>query len=167
MTSTERTDILVVGSGFGGAIAAYHLAAGGARVVVLERGPWLSTEEFEHDFKLGSSSTRIFEFVAGDGMSVLSGNCVGGAASSISPRRPARRGSFSSAGEHRPPDVAAAITRETLDPWYDRVNEALPISLQSWNEVTYAGRPVGRAVTTRGGPATRCRSPSTPRLHEL
>ena len=71
MTTTERTDIVVIGSGFGGAIAAYHLAAGGAKVVVLERGPWLSSEEFEHDFILGSSSTRIFEFVAGRGMSVL------------------------------------------------------------------------------------------------
>ena len=140
MTSTERTDILVVGSGFGGAIAAYHLAAGGARVVVLERGPWLSTEEFEHDFKLGSSSTRIFEFVAGDGMSVLSGNCVGGGSVvyfATMPRAPRfifeRRGSI---GHRMWP---AAITRETLDPWYDRVTEALPISLQSWNEVTYPG----------------------------
>src|SRR5580692_10386467 len=78
MTSSERTDILVIGSGFGGAIAAYHLAAGGARVVVLERGPWLSSDEFDHDFNLGTSSTRIFDFVAGQGMSVLGGNCVGG-----------------------------------------------------------------------------------------
>src|SRR5262249_49361880 len=78
VSSSEQTDVLVVGSGFGGAIAAYHLAAGGARVVVLERGPWLSAEEFDHDFKLGTSSTRIFEFVLGEGMSLLGGNCVGG-----------------------------------------------------------------------------------------
>ena len=31
MTSAERTDIVVIGSGFGGAITAYHLAAGGAK----------------------------------------------------------------------------------------------------------------------------------------
>src|SRR5438132_13741623 len=78
MSTHESTDVVVVGRGFGGAIAAYHLAAGGARVVVLERGPWLSSEEFEHDFNLGTSSTRIFDFVAGQGMSVLGGNCVGG-----------------------------------------------------------------------------------------
>src|SRR5205823_5097425 len=77
-TATERSDVLVVGSGFGGAIAAYHLAAGGARVTVLERGPWLTGKDFDHDYLLGSSYTRVFDFVAGEGMSVLGGNCVGG-----------------------------------------------------------------------------------------
>jgi choline dehydrogenase-like flavoprotein len=43
VTATERADVLVVGSGFGGAVVAYHFVAGGARVVVLERGPWLAT----------------------------------------------------------------------------------------------------------------------------
>ena len=140
MTSVERTDILVVGSGFGGAIAAYHLAAGGARVVVLERGPWLSSDEFEHDFILGSSSTRIFEFVAGDGMSVLGGNCVGGGSVvyfATMPRAPRfvfeRHGSI---GRRMWP---AAITRDTLNPWYDRVCESLQVSLQTWDEVTYEG----------------------------
>src|SRR5262249_56450597 len=78
MTHIEQTDVLVVGSGFGGAIAAYHLAAGGADVVVLERGPWLTGEDFDHDYLLGASYTRVFDFVVGDGMSVLGGDCVGG-----------------------------------------------------------------------------------------
>jgi choline dehydrogenase-like flavoprotein len=140
MTSSEQTDVLVVGSGFGGAIAAYHLAAGGARVVVLERGPWLSTEEFEHDFKLGTSSTRIFEFVLGEGMSLLGGNCVGGGSVvyfAAMPRAPRfvfeRRGSL---GRRMWP---AAITRDSLEPWYDRVAEALPVTRQDWTDVTYAG----------------------------
>jgi enediyne biosynthesis protein E9 len=140
MTSSERTDILVIGSGFGGAIAAYHLAAGGAKVVMLERGPWLSSEEFDHDFILGSSSTRIFEFVAGQGMSVLGGNCVGGGSVvffATMPRAPSyifeRRGSLGR------PMWPASVTRETLDPWYDRVVEALPVSQQGWAEATYPG----------------------------
>jgi hypothetical protein len=33
----------------------------------------------------------------------------------------------------------SAITRDTLEPWYDRVTEALPISRQDWSEVTYPG----------------------------
>lgn len=139
-SSTDRTDVLVVGSGFGGAIAAYHLAAGGARVTVLERGPWLTGKDFDHDYLLGSSYTRVFDFVAGDGMSVLGGNCVGGGSVvyfAALPRAPRfifeRQGSI---GRRMWP---AAISRDTLDPWYDRVAEAIPVQKQDWNDVTYAG----------------------------
>ncbi|HEY3734447.1 MAG TPA: GMC family oxidoreductase [Streptosporangiaceae bacterium] len=140
MTTTESTDIVVIGSGFGGAIAAYHLAAGGARVVILERGPWLSSEEFDQDFILGSSSTRIFDFVAGQGMSVLGGNCVGGGSVvffATMPRAP--RFIFSRRGSLGKPMWPAAVNRDTLEPWYDRVVEALPVSRQDWSEVTYPG----------------------------
>lgn len=140
MTSTENTDVVIVGSGYGGAITAYHLAAGGARVVVLERGPWLSTEDFEHDYLLGSSYTRIFDFVAGDGMSVLGGNCVGGGSVvnfAAMPRAP--RFAFERHGSIGRRMWPSEISRDTLDPWYDRVAEALPVYQQGWHEVSYAG----------------------------
>jgi choline dehydrogenase-like flavoprotein len=140
MTGTESTDVLVIGSGFGGAIAAYHLAAGGARVVVLERGPWLEADDYDQDFKLGSSTTRIFEFTVGDGMSVLGGNCVGGGSVvyfATMPRAPKyifeRQGSI---GRRLWPQ---AISRDSLEPWYDRVAEALPVTKQQWETVPFAG----------------------------
>jgi choline dehydrogenase-like flavoprotein len=140
VTATEKTDVLIVGSGFGGSIAAYHLAAGGAKVTMLERGPWLSGNDFEHDYLLGSSYTRVFDFVAGDGMSVLGGNCVGGGSVvyfAALPRAPRyvfeRRGSI---GRRMWP---ASINRQALDPWYDRVSESIPVTQQDWNDVTYAG----------------------------
>ncbi len=93
-----------------------------------------------HDFKLGTSSTRIFDFVAGDGMSVLGGNCVGGGSVvyfATMPRAPRfvfeRQGSI---GRRMWP---SAITRDALEPWYDRVAEALPVSRQDWSEATYPG----------------------------
>jgi enediyne biosynthesis protein E9 len=151
MSSFESTDVVVIGSGFGGAIPAYHLAAGGARVVVLERGPHLSGEEFEHDFKLGSSYTRVFDFVVGDGMSVLGGNCVGGGSVvyfATMPRAPGfvfeRHGSI---GRRMWP---ASITRDALDPWYDRVSEALPITMQTWDRVPYAGGLFAAACANAG-----------------
>jgi len=138
--TVESTDVLVVGSGFGGSIAAYHLAAGGAKVVVLERGPWLSGKDFDHDYLLGKSYTRVFDFVAGDGMSVLGGNCVGGGSVvyfAALPRAPRfvfeRHGSI---GRRMWP---SSISRETLDPWYDRVSEVMPVRQQDWPDVTYAG----------------------------
>lgn len=139
-TGTEQTEVLVIGSGFGGAITAYHLAAGGAKVTVLERGPWLDTDDFEHDYKLGSSYTRAFDFVVGDGMSVLGGNCVGGGSVvyfAAMPRAPRfvfeRHGSI---GRRMWPK---SVSRDTLDPWYDRVAESISLSKPDWNEVSYAG----------------------------
>jgi choline dehydrogenase-like flavoprotein len=140
MTSTEQTDVLVIGSGFGGAITAYHLAAGGAKVTVLERGPWLEAEDFDHDFKLGSSSTRIFDFTVGDGMSVLSGNCVGGGSVvyfATMPRAP--RHTFERHGSIGKRMWPAAISRDSLEPWYDRIEEALPVTKQEWDTVPFAG----------------------------
>ena len=140
MTRGDSTDVLIVGSGFGGAIAAYHLAAGGAKVTVLERGPWLEADDFEHDFLLGSSYTRIFDFVVGDGMSLLGGNCVGGGSVvyfAAMPRAP--RFVFDRTGSIGRRMWPGAIDRDSLDPWYERVEEALPITQQNWDDVTYAG----------------------------
>ncbi len=42
----DRFDVIVVGSGFGGAVAAARLAEGGARVLVLERGRRWRTDQY-------------------------------------------------------------------------------------------------------------------------
>lgn len=38
MTEHERVQAIVIGSGFGGSIAAWHLGRAGVQTVVLERG---------------------------------------------------------------------------------------------------------------------------------
>lgn len=45
----EEVDVCVVGSGAGGAPLATQLAMAGARVVILEKGPWYKQEDFDHD----------------------------------------------------------------------------------------------------------------------
>lgn len=139
MTVIEKTDVIVIGSGFGGAIPAYHLASGGARVTVLERGPWVRTEQFTHDLRLGTY-TRIVDLIQGDGVTVVAGNCVGGssvvyfAASLRAPTFVFHR--LGSLGRRLWP---ASIDRASLDPWYDRAEEAIPVAQQGWSDVPYAG----------------------------
>ena len=49
MSPAQKADVVVVGSGAGGAPVALTLSEAGAKVVVLERGPWYSVREFTHD----------------------------------------------------------------------------------------------------------------------
>ena len=139
MSVAETTDVLVIGTGFGGAIPAYNLAARGAKVVMLERGPELSTKDFEHNLRLGSY-TKAVDLINGDGIQVVAGNCVGGSSVvyfAASLRAPGfafhRRGS---GGQRLWP---RSITRPVLDPWYDRVEETLPVADQDWSDVPYPG----------------------------
>ncbi|KOG44316.1 glucose-methanol-choline oxidoreductase [Streptomyces virginiae] len=137
--TTETTDVLVIGSSFGGAIPAYHLAAGGLRVTVLERGPRLAAEDFAQDFQL-SSISRMVDVIKGDGMTVVAGNCVGGGSTiyfAASLRAP--HFAFDRRGSRGRRQWPAALSRESLNPWYDRVEEALPVQKTGWNDVSYAG----------------------------
>jgi choline dehydrogenase-like flavoprotein len=58
--SAPAADVLIVGAGASGAVAARHLAAGGFRVVCLEQGDWVSTSDYpgdrlEYELLAGSS----------------------------------------------------------------------------------------------------------------
>ncbi len=139
MAAVETTDVVVIGTGFGGAIPAYYLSAAGARVVMLERGPRLRTEDFTQDLRL-DTYTRIVDLINGTGVNVVAGNCVGGSSVvyfAASLRAPSfvfeRQGTL---GRRLWP---ASITRRSLDKYYRRVERVLPVAQESWDDVSYAG----------------------------
>ena len=147
---TERVDVCIVGSGFGGSISAYRLAelyraAGqGASVMVLERGPRHQHTDFRQSMDIDLLS-RVYGLIQGQGAQIVVGNGVGGgsnlylAASLRSPRETFER------RDHRPEDGPdrrmwpAAISRDTLNPYYARAEAALRVQRPTWKQVAKSG----------------------------
>jgi cholesterol oxidase len=155
----QRFDVIVVGSGFGGAVAACRLAEAGARVLVLERGrrwarpdyprapgdAWL----FEHDrpaAKNGWLDLRLFK-----GMVVAQGAGVGGGSltysSVVMEATPERF------VEGWPPE----ITFEGLAPYYAKVGRMLGVRPIPKNQPT-SRHTLMRRAAERLGYADRFRS---------
>ena len=67
-THRERVDVVVIGSGAGGAAVAATLAESGANVVVLEEGPQVTAEDFE-----GAMFDRFQRFCRDNGMTQVWG----------------------------------------------------------------------------------------------
>jgi choline dehydrogenase-like flavoprotein len=148
--ASETVDVVVIGTGFGGAIPGYYLSAGGARVVMLERGPRFGAEDFTHDLQLGTY-TRIIDLIRGTGIDVAAGNCVGGSSVvyfAASLRAPSFV--FERTGTLGRRIWPASISRRTLDKWYSRVERILPVAQQPWDQVSYAGGAWAAACTRAG-----------------
>lgn len=74
-------DVVVVGSGAGGAVAAYELARSGKSVIVLEAGPYVPSSAFTEDFT--KAMDQLYQDKGAqankDGdLLLLQGRCVGG-----------------------------------------------------------------------------------------
>jgi cholesterol oxidase len=120
-------DVVVVGSGFGGGIAACRLAEAGKRVCVLERGRRWGKDDFPNDpaqapemlWHQRANPRGLFDVRMMRDVSVITAAGVGGGSlvyANVQLRVP------DDVFEHGWP---AAISRNELDPWYDRTEEAL------------------------------------------
>src|SRR5437764_4294089 len=146
----ERFDVCIVGSGFGGSIAAFRLAelyrAAGQTpsILVLDHGPRHQHTDFRQSMDVKNLS-RIYGLVQGQGAQIVVGNGVGGgsnfylAASLRSPSETFER------RDHRPDDGPdrrmwpQEISRTTLDPFYARAERALRVQRPSWKQVAKSG----------------------------
>jgi choline dehydrogenase-like flavoprotein len=81
-TTTQQTEVLVIGSGAGGALTARTLAEAGKHVTVIEEGPWLdadATVPFSFDELDQKYRNRGLSLAAGrPPISYAEGRCVGG-----------------------------------------------------------------------------------------
>ena len=120
-------DAIVVGSGFGGGIAACRLAEAGQRVCVLERGQRFGRDDFPDTptdlpdllFHERVNPGGLFDVRMMRDLTVITAAGVGGGSlvyANVQLRAPA---------DVFERDWPAAITRTELDPWYARTEEAL------------------------------------------
>jgi choline dehydrogenase-like flavoprotein len=159
---TERVDVAIVGSGFGGSIAAFRLAELYAatehdprRIVVLERGRSLGHTDFRQSMDVENLS-RIYGLIQGQGAQVVIANLVGGgsnlylAASLRAPTDTFER------TDHRPDDGPRrrmwprALSRSALDPYYARAEAGLRVYRPGWDGVSKSGG-VWAAMCDRAG----------------
>jgi enediyne biosynthesis protein E9 len=149
--STERVDVVIVGSGFGGSITAWRLAelyrAAGAdprSIVVLERGQRYRHVDFRQSMDIDNLS-NVYLLIQGQGAQVVTANAVGGgsnlylAASLRAPRETFER------RDARPGDGPGrrmwpqAISRRTLNPYYARAEHGLRVQQPTWKQVSKSG----------------------------
>lgn len=132
----ERPDVCVVGSGAGGAVAAARLASLGARVVVLEEGPWHRPTDstlMERDAYPRLYQERGQRATDDLAIAVLQGRALGGGTTvnwTTSFRTPDR------VLEHwRQAHGIEGLTPAALAPHFDAVEERLGIHEQPAEEV--------------------------------
>ncbi len=146
----QRVDVCIIGSGFGGAIAAWRLAElyraadQDPSVVVLERGLRKGHTQFRQSMDVDHLS-NIYQLIQGQGAQIVVANLVGGgsnlylAASLRAPSETFER------TDHAPDDGPGRrmwprqISRRSLDPFYRRAEQALRVQRPTWDEVSKSG----------------------------
>jgi enediyne biosynthesis protein E9 len=150
----ERVDVCIVGSGFGGSIAAWRLAelyqAAGAdakNILVLERGRRYRHTEFKQSMSIEHLSNvyNLIQSTQGSGAQFVVANAVGGGSNlylAASLRSPSENFERRDRAPDDGPDRRMwpkAISRASLNPYYARAERALRVRQPSWSEVSKSG----------------------------
>ena len=147
-------DVAVIGSGAAGAVTAYELSRSGAKVVVLEAGPYIPSSEFQEHAP--TAMETLYQDAGnqvnttGD-LTILQGKCIGG--STV----------VNAAACFRVPEQVLAnwaeehgldnLSPEALAPYFERVEQNLSVHRNEPHEVNYNGRLLIEGAQKVGIPA--------------
>jgi len=131
-----KADVVVVGSGSGGAIVAYELAKTGKRVVVLESGPYVPSAQFNENFS--DALSRIYSYKGvqtnswGD-LILESGGAIGGSSNvsaTVSQRVPSWK-----LAEWRDRFKLKDFTDDLLTPHFEKLEQRLHVHTNEAHEI--------------------------------
>lgn len=149
-----EADAVVIGSGASGAVAAYELSKAGAKVVVLEAGPYVKSEQFTE--RLIEAFATLYEEGgfqtnrSGD-LAVLQGACIGGSTvvnAAVCFRAPDEV--LHAWGENHGLDN---LSPEAMAPYFERVEKNLHIHPNGPHEINLNGRLIRDGAKKLGIPA--------------
>jgi enediyne biosynthesis protein E9 len=164
--AVEQTDVVIIGSGYGGSINAARLAAAGMQVVVLERGERLSSRDFRQSDDPRYIRTVIDFVVASDNVAFRTGKLVGGASIPMDGahfRMPQKSFDVTDGtGRRYWPDV---YSRASMDPYYDKAEAMIGIRQFAWDEIPKAGGLFAKMLDAAGASCERARMNYTDCIH--
>jgi len=154
---TVRTDVLVIGTGFGAAAPALRLAQAGAQVVMIEKGPRVQTA----DFRQTSDPRYILKYLKGtpgDHLSLTYAEALGGGSGfyeMVSLRAPSL--AFDQLDERGRRLWPTGIDRRALDPYYELAERMLHVSQIPVEEIPKTGLVFAQLMKNLGYSVDRCR----------
>ncbi len=154
----DEFDVVIVGSGYGGAITAARLAEAGMLVLVLERGPRLETEDLRQTDDPRFIQRIVDLVVTTSNIAFRTGTLVGGASFPMDGahfRMPALSYEVEDASGRR--YWPGEYTKDALAPWLDIAERMLRVRQMEWGEISKAGGLFAKMLDQVGASCERAR----------